>query len=88
MNAVKEATDAGIKAAGVDMRLGDIGGIIQEVIESHECTIKGKTYKVQPIRNLNGHNIEPYRIHGGKSVPMVNNHDQTKVRTGHLIIHQ
>lgn len=80
MQAVKEATDAGIKAAGIDVRLGDVGGVIQEVMESHECVIKGKSYPVKAIRNLNGHNIDPYRIHAGKSVPMYNNHDQTKVR--------
>jgi methionine aminopeptidase len=29
--AVKEATDTGIRAAGIDVRLGDIGAEIQEV---------------------------------------------------------
>jgi methionine aminopeptidase len=29
--AVKEATNTGIKAAGIDVRLGDIGAEIQEV---------------------------------------------------------
>ena len=27
--------------------------------------------QVKPIRNLNGHSIAPYRIHAGKSVPIV-----------------
>ena len=30
-------------------------------------------------RNLCGHNISPYRIHGGKSVPIVKNGDNTKM---------
>lgn len=34
---------------------------------------------VKPIRNLNGHNIGPYKIHGGKSVPIVKNQDTTKM---------
>ena len=34
------------------------------------------------IENLNGHSIHPYQIHGDKSVPIVNNHDQTKMEEG------
>jgi len=40
-------------------------------MESYEVEIKGKTYKIKSVRNLNGHTIAPYRIHAGKSVPMV-----------------
>ena len=69
--AVKEATNAGIATAGIDVRLGDVGAAVQEVMESHEFEANGKTHQVKCIRNLNGHNIEPYRIHGGKSVPIV-----------------
>lgn len=29
LEAVKDATNTGIKAAGIDVRLGDIGGLIQ-----------------------------------------------------------
>lgn len=47
--AVKEATDAGIRAAGVDVRLTDIGGAIQEVMESYEVELNGKT--VRPARS-------------------------------------
>lgn len=69
--AVREATDAGIRAAGADVVLAEIGEAIQEVMESHEIELDGKTYPVKSIRNLNGHNINPYSIHGGKSVPIV-----------------
>lgn len=69
--AVKEATNAGIAAAGIDVRLGDVGAAVQEVMESHEFEAQGKTHQVKCVRNLNGHNIEPFRIHGGKSVPIV-----------------
>lgn len=69
--AVREATNAGVAAAGIDVRLGDVGAAVQEVMESHEVEAHGKTHQVRCIRNLNGHNIEPYRIHGGKSVPIV-----------------
>ena len=77
--AAREATDAGIRAAGIDVRLGDIGAAVQEVMESHEVTIDGETRRVRSIRNLNGHSIAPYRIHAGKSVPIVKSGDQTKM---------
>lgn len=46
--AVKAATDAGIRAAGIDVRLCDIGEAVQEVMESHEVELDGKTYQVPP----------------------------------------
>ena len=82
--AVRAATNAGVKAAGIDVRLGDLGGIIQEVMESHEVTINGKTNQVKCIRNLNGHQIDPYHIHAGKIVPIVANGDSTKMEEGEL----
>jgi methionyl aminopeptidase len=42
--AVKEATNAGILAAGIDVRLCDIGSAIQEVMESYEVTIGNNTH--------------------------------------------
>ena len=65
LEAVKEATNTGIKEAGIDVRLGDIGAAVQEVMESHEVELDGKTYQVKSIRNLNGHSIGPYLIHAG-----------------------
>lgn len=84
LKAVKEATNTGIKEAGIDVRLGDIGAAIQEVMESYEVEIKGQTYPVKAIRNLNGHNIGRYQIHGGKSVPIVKSSDQTKMEEGEV----
>jgi methionyl aminopeptidase len=81
-DAVRAATNEGIKQAGIDVRLCDIGEAIQEVMESYECTIDGKTYRVKSIKKLNGHSIAPYHIHGGKSVPIVKNQDQTKMEEG------
>jgi methionyl aminopeptidase len=80
--AVKDATNAGIKEAGIDVRVGDIGGVIQEVMESYECEINGTTYPIKSIRNLNGHTIERYSIHGTKSVPIVKSNDTTKMEEG------
>jgi len=82
--AVKDATYTGIREAGIDVRLCDIGAAIQEVMESYEVTINGKTYPVKPIRNLNGHSIGPYCIHAGKTVPIVKNNDNTKMEEGEV----
>jgi methionyl aminopeptidase len=82
--ACKAATDAGVKAAGIDVRMTDIGAEIQEVMESHEVEIDGKLLQVKCIRNLNGHSIGPYKIHAGKTVPIVRNGDQTKMEEGEL----
>ena len=80
--AVKEATDMGIRTAGIDVRMGDIGAAIQEVMESYEVELDGKTYQVKSIRNLNGHSIAPYQIHAGKTVPIVKGGEQTKMEEG------
>jgi methionine aminopeptidase len=37
---------AGIQQAGVDVRLGDVGAAIQEVMESYEIELEGKTHQV------------------------------------------
>ncbi|KAF0683963.1 Aste57867_24044 [Aphanomyces stellatus] len=82
--ASKAATEEGVKQSGIDARLGEIGGAIQEVMESYEVTINGKTYPVQCIRNLNGHSIGPYQIHAGKSVPIIATPEQTKMEEGEI----
>ena len=71
--------------AGIDVRLCDIGEAIQEVMESYEVELDGKTYTVKPIRNLNGHSIAPYRIHAGKTVPIVKGGEATKMEVQHLL---
>eukprot|EP00744_Colponema_vietnamica_P009240 GILI01013161.1.p1 GENE.GILI01013161.1~~GILI01013161.1.p1 ORF type:complete len:498 (-),score=111.75 GILI01013161.1:109-1533(-) len=90
VNATKEATAEGIKQAGIDVRICDVSAAIQEVMESFECDLFGTTggadgngprqnnkglQRVKPLKNLNGHNIVPYYIHGGKSVPLVKDAD-------------
>jgi len=79
LNAVRDATNTGIREAGIDVRLCDIGESIQEVMESYEVELDGKTYQVKPIRNLNGHSIRPYQIHAGKTVPIVKGGEATKM---------
>ena len=82
LEAVKDATNTGIKAAGIDVRLCDVGAEIQEVMESYEVTLDGETFPIKPCRNLSGHSIGPYQIHAGKSVPIVKGGEETKMEEG------
>jgi len=84
LEAVKDATNTGIKAAGIDVRLGDVGAEIQEAMESYEVELDGKTYQVRPIRNLSGHSIGQYRIHDSKTVPIVKDYDTTRMEEGEV----
>jgi methionyl aminopeptidase len=59
-NAVREATELGIKNAAVDADIDEWSRSIQEVMEAHE---------VHPIRNLGGHNILKGLIHGEYYLP-------------------
>jgi methionyl aminopeptidase len=71
MRAVKEATETGITNAGIDVDIGDWAISIQEVMESHEIILDGKTYPIKAISNLGGHNITRGIIHGGTFLPCV-----------------
>ncbi|KAL0581086.1 Methionine aminopeptidase 2 [Marasmius crinis-equi] len=85
LEAVKAATETGIREAGIDVRLGELGAAIQETMESYEVEVNGKTLPVKSIENLSGHTIAPYSIHGGnkgKSVMLVKNDDPTKMEEG------
>jgi len=82
VEAVKAATNTGIQEAGIDARLGEIAGAIQETMESYEVEVGSKVYPVKAIGNLSGHSIELYKIHGTKSVLLVKNDDQTKMEEG------
>ena len=84
LKASKEATNTGIKEAGIDVRLGDLGSYIQETMESFEIDLDGKTIPIKPVRNLGGHNINPYHIHGGKYIPCIKTNDMTKMEEGEV----
>lgn len=56
---------------------------IKEVMET-DIELKGKTVHVKSIENLSGHSIEPYRIHGGKSVPLVGDRTPDKMVEGEV----
>ena len=46
------------------------------------CTSIDNQLSVKPIENLSGHSINKYQIHGGKSVMLVKNDDDTKMEEG------
>ena len=64
--------------------MSDIGSAIQEVMESYEVEISGKTFPVKAVRNITGHDILQYRIHGGKQVPFVQNKNRDKMEEGEV----
>ncbi|KAM0676905.1 Methionine aminopeptidase 2 [Binucleata daphniae] len=80
LKASKEATEAGIKCLGVDVRVCDIGKVISEVMECYEVEIDGKTLPVKAISNLNGHSIDQYKVHAGITIPNINNGDKTRIQ--------
>ncbi|KAF8846131.1 peptidase M24A, methionine aminopeptidase [Paxillus ammoniavirescens] len=82
VEAVQAATNTGVREAGIDVRLGELAGYIQETMESYEVEVNGKLIPVKPIENLSGHSINLYQIHGGKSVLLVKNEDQTRMEEG------
>ncbi|CAN0449267.1 unnamed protein product, partial [Laminaria digitata] len=84
LEAAREATNTGIRHAGIDVPLNEVGAAIQEVMESYEVEINGTTYPVKSVRNLNGHSIGPYEIHAGKNVPIVKGGDATRMEEGEL----
>lgn len=84
LEAAQEATNTGIKEAGIDARLGEIGGAIQETMESFEIELDGKTVPIKSVKNLGGHNIQPYKIHAGKYIPCIKTNDNTKMEEGEV----
>ena len=47
-----------------------------------QIELDGTTYPIKSIANLNGHSIAPYRIHAGKSVPIVRGREMTRMEEG------
>lgn len=85
LDATREATYNAMTKCGVDARLGEIGKIVQEVIESYELNINNNIYPIKPIYNLGGHNILQYKLHGGKIVPLFyEEHNKEKMKSDEI----
>lgn len=80
----EEATNGAIKIAGVDSILGDLGREIEEIITSNEIEIKGKMYQVTTCKDLCGHQILPFRIHGSKVIPNVSMNYNMRMKEGEI----
>ncbi|OJD13558.1 methionine aminopeptidase, type II [Emergomyces pasteurianus Ep9510] len=80
--APKAATNTGLKEAGIDARIDHISEAIQEVMESYEVELNRKTIPVKAVRNITGHNILRYRIHGDKQVPFVKTRTNQRMEEG------
>ncbi|KAI5195881.1 methionine aminopeptidase 2-like protein [Aureobasidium subglaciale] len=84
LTAVKEATNTGLKEAGIDARIDQISENIQEVMESYEVELNGKTIPVKAVENITGHNILRYKIHGDKQVPFVKTKTDQRMEEGDI----
>jgi len=84
LEAARESTETGLRAAGVDVRLCDVGEAVQETMESFEIDLDGATLPIRPVRNLCGHSMRPYQIHADKSVPIVRGGDATRMEEGEI----
>ncbi|EGE83671.2 methionyl aminopeptidase [Blastomyces gilchristii SLH14081] len=84
LTAVKAATNTGLKEAGIDARIDCISEAIQEVMESYEVELNRKIIPVKAVRNITGHNILRYKIHGDKQVPFVKTHTNQRMEEGDI----
>ncbi|KAI4835392.1 methionine aminopeptidase 2-like protein [Aureobasidium sp. EXF-8845] len=82
--AVKAATNTGLKEAGIDARIDQISEDIQEVMESYEVELDGKTIPIKAVQNITGHNILRYKIHGDKQVPFVKTETDQRMEEGDI----
>ncbi|MHA2248930.1 MAG: type II methionyl aminopeptidase [Candidatus Kariarchaeaceae archaeon] len=62
VKATVDATETAIKVIRPGTKTGDLGGVIEKVI---------RRYNFEPIRELSGHLVGRYVVHGGKSIPNV-----------------
>lgn len=60
--AAEESMQAAIDMIKVGVKTNDMGKKIHEII---------KGYKYNPIKDLSGHTLEQWNVHGGKQVPLV-----------------
>ncbi|KAI5170530.1 methionyl aminopeptidase [Pancytospora epiphaga] len=86
LRATKAATECGLKVIGVDMQVCEIGREINEVFKSFEIELDGRLVPIKPVSNLHGHSIEQFKIHGGLSIPQINNGDHSRIKEGFCAI--
>ena len=80
LNVSKKITQKGISLVKVDTNIMDFGELMDEYIHSKEFEFDGKIYNCKIIKNLNGHNIKRYHIHGGQRLPCIKNNFNEKIK--------
>ncbi|MBS3112117.1 type II methionyl aminopeptidase [Candidatus Woesearchaeota archaeon] len=76
IEATHKARDNAIKEVKEGIQVCKIGEAIEET---------AKSYGFKVITNLSGHNLKPYIIHGGITIPNYNNGDKTKLKNNEVI---
>ena len=79
LNVCKKITQKGISLVKVDTYISDFGELMDEYIHSKQFEYNGKNYNCKIIKNLNGHNIKRYHIHGGQRLPCIKNNINDKI---------
>lgn len=77
LESTADATYSGIRMAGPDALLKEISEEIKEVIESYELE-DGRP--ISAVWGIGGHNILPYKVHGGKLILCVPHDSQNGIR--------
>ncbi len=81
IKATADATYNCISQSGPDQNIMDLSQNISEIIKSYEIEKKnGDVIPIIPINALGGHNILPYKIHGGKLILSSPHHSQKGMR--------
>ncbi|KYK30107.1 MAG: hypothetical protein AYK23_04680, partial [Candidatus Proteinoplasmatales archaeon SG8-5] len=73
IQAAEHALQATIEAVKPGITTGDLGAIIEQVIESRGFT---------PVSNLSGHLLKPYNLHAGLSIPNIRDGSTGKLEQG------
>lgn len=73
VRATEEALDAAIAAIRPGVALGDVGAIIERTI---------RRYGLKPVHQLSGHQLKPWILHAGKSVPNVGVRRSERIEVG------
>lgn len=76
VKASREAVNEALKIIQIGTKLGEIGKVIQEAIES---------FGFKPVRNLSGHGLSSYNIHAKPTVPNFDSKDTTALEKGQVI---
>jgi methionyl aminopeptidase len=74
--AVKEALAAGVREVRAGISVDRIGTAVEDTVHARG---------LKPVRNLMGHSIRPYLLHGGTSIPNVSGVSDERLPEGEII---